>query len=56
VIALLAALVLGVPHNAPSPIGPDPHPDATQCVYVIPIATPGAWMCPDGFSPSNERN
>ena len=29
----------------PQPIGPEP------CVFVIPIATPGHWMCPEGVSP-----
>jgi hypothetical protein len=55
-LALIAALVLGTP-DVPSPIGPEPHSGATPCVYVIPIATPGTWVCPDGFSPpSQERN
>jgi len=48
-ITIITALVLGAPHNVvpvPSPIGPD----AATCVYVIPIATPGAWMCPPGVT------
>ena len=37
--------------DVPNPIGPEP------CVFVIPIATPGHWMCPEGVSPpSQERN
>jgi hypothetical protein len=45
-IALIAALVLGTPSpDVPTPIGPEP------CVFVIPIATPGHWMCPEGVSP-----
>ena len=55
-LTLIAALVLGTPPNIPSPIGPDPHPDATACVYVIPIATPGVWMCPDGVFPPQTRS
>ena len=31
--------------DVPSPIGREP------CVFVIPIATPGHWMCPAGVSP-----
>ena len=31
--------------DVPNPIGPEP------CVFVIPIATPGHWMCPEGVSP-----
>jgi hypothetical protein len=49
VIAALAALVLGTPSpDVPRPIGPEP------CVFVIPIATPGHWMCPEGVSPPKE--
>ena len=48
-ITLLAALVLGMPSpDVPSPTGPEPNP---ACVYVIPIATPGVSMCPDGSEP-----
>ena len=37
---LIAALVLGTPSpDVPSPIGPEP------CVFVIPTATPGHWIC-----------
>ena len=32
------------------PIGPEPNPGATPCVFIIPIATPGHWMCPEGSS------
>ena len=31
--------------DVPNPIGPEP------CVFVIPMATPGHWMCPEGVSP-----
>ena len=31
--------------DVPNPIGPEP------CVFVIPIATPGHWMCPEGVRP-----
>ena len=31
--------------DVPNPIGPE------GCVFVIPIATPGHWMCPEGVSP-----
>ena len=42
----LTALVLGMlSPDVPNPIGPEP------CVFVIPIATPGHWMCPEGVSP-----
>lgn len=42
----VAALVLGMlTPDVPNPIGPEP------CVFVIPIATPSHWMCPEGVSP-----
>ena len=44
--ALIAGPLLGTPSpDVPNTSGPEP------CVFVIPIATPGHWMCPEGVSP-----
>jgi hypothetical protein len=41
-----SALALGMQSPyVPNPIGPE------RCVFVIPIATPGHSMCPEGVNP-----
>ena len=45
-VTYTAVQTCGTPSpDVPNPIGSEP------CVFVIPIATPGHWMCPEGVSP-----